>query len=150
MAEGKVRRNIFSAGCTVPGGQTFFVCQFFQVAAHVIPIFRIPSFRAGAQAEVVASVQMPFPNVCCADAVVCETLSDGFYVGAQRDAVCKAAIGMGVCTGEQGRAGRAADRLTGVGILVADTVFRQTVQIRRMHVRIAVAANHILAGCVCH
>ncbi len=150
VAEGKVSGDAFGACGAVPGGEPLFLRQLLQVAAHVVPVIRIPALRAGAQAEVVAAVQMPFPGVGRAQPRVGEALADGLYVGPQGHAVREASVGMGVYAGEQRRAGRAADRLAGIGVLVADSPFGQAVQVRRVHIRISVTSHHILAGGIRH
>ncbi len=150
MAEGEVCRNIFLVCLWISGCHPLFLRQLFQIAFHVVPILGIPAFRAGAQAEIVTAIQMPFPDIGSADTIVGQALPYGFYIGAQRDAVRKAAVGMGIDTGKQRGARRAADGLAGVGIVIADASLRQGVKVWCVYPGISVAAYHILSGGIGH
>ena len=150
VSEGKLRGNSLLICSVVAGCQPLFLRQFLQVTAHVVPVFRVPSLRTDTHAKVIAAVQMPFPDIGRANPIVGKALTDGFYISPQGNAVRETAVGMGICTGKQGRTGRTADWLTSVGVLAADSLRGQAVKIWCVHIRITVAPHHVLTRGVRH
>lgn len=123
----------------------FLFRQLLKIAAHVIPVIRIPAVRAAAQAEIIAAVQVPFADVGGVYALIRQPAPNILYIIGQPHAVGPACAGMGIAPCEYGGAGRLTDGLGGVRLFKTDAILRQPVQRRRFHIRVSVAAQHIRA-----
>ena len=93
---------------------------------------------------------MPFPYITACNAVITQSLSYRLYIVPHCNAVCYHAIRVRKCTSEDCTSCRSTDRLAGIRILITDSFFSQTVQIRGFHLWIAVASDHVFSGRICH
>lgn len=93
---------------------------------------------------------MPFPNIATFNIIITKSLTYRLYIISHSDTIGYHAVCMRKRPCKDCTSGRAAYRLTGICILVTDSLFSQTVQIRCIHLWITITANHIFPGCVCH
>ena len=81
MAEGKFLFNIILFNTVRPPGyHSFLRSKLFQVVSHIIPVICIPALRTSAQAEIIASVQMPFADIGRMYPMIGQTLSDTLHI----------------------------------------------------------------------
>src|SRR6185437_10329168 len=96
---------------------------------HVVPIIFVPTGRGNACIKIVSSAQMPFADKCAMNAFIREALTDGMLGVAHRHAVAPNAVGMRIESGPDGRARRRANRLAIIGLLKANALRGNAIEV---------------------